>query len=225
MRIITLPFLNRWFHVSLLADEPGLCPAAETHRRVFDLPPGIETRLATLAERDPVQMPLLRSMVRRAGSGRHLYQLSDREIIDHIVEILESRQLILTECEGLALVSGVSEPGVPEEEPVIVPRAAAPRPAAAQEKRPAAKSETEDEPPAEKPPPPPKTAPKTWIGIELVDQKGHPVPNERYRVTLPDGTIREGQLDAQGRARFDDIDPGSCQISFPDLHATEWWAA
>jgi hypothetical protein len=31
-----------------------------------------------------------------------------------------------------------------------------------------------------------------------------------------------GSLDDQGFARFDDIDPGKCLVSFPEIHAKEW---
>ena len=64
---------------------------------------------------------------------------------------------------------------------------------------------------------------KHWIEIELIDDKGKPVPGERYRITLPDGTtLAEGTLDAKGRARVDGIDPGTCKVTFPDLDAPTW---
>jgi len=64
---------------------------------------------------------------------------------------------------------------------------------------------------------------KHWIEIELRDDRGHAVPGERYRITLPDGTtLAEGTLDEKGRARVDGIDPGTCQVTFPDLHKTTW---
>jgi hypothetical protein len=74
------------------------------------------------------------------------------------------------------------------------------------------------------PPPPPRrsTKPTTWIAIELVDDQGKPIPRERFRIELPDGSFVEGQLDAGGRARLDDLDPGTCQITFPDMDAKEW---
>jgi hypothetical protein len=69
--------------------------------------------------------------------------------------------------------------------------------------------------------PPPKPAPpprqKTWVEIELLDEQGQPMAKEHYRIELPDGSIRDGLLDPQGRARIDGIDPGMCQITFPDL--------
>jgi uncharacterized Zn-binding protein involved in type VI secretion len=63
---------------------------------------------------------------------------------------------------------------------------------------------------------------KSWIEIELVDQKGKPVPHERYRVVPPDKKPVEGYLDEKGFARVGGIDAGSCTISFPDLDAATW---
>ena len=68
----------------------------------------------------------------------------------------------------------------------------------------------------------PGPAGKTWIAIVLVDEHGNPVPREQYRIELPDGSVLEGRLDAKGRARQQDIDPGTCKISFPRLEAA-WW--
>ncbi|MEZ4296201.1 MAG: hypothetical protein R3B70_14615 [Polyangiaceae bacterium] len=74
----------------------------------------------------------------------------------------------------------------------------------------------------DEPPPPieqeePAKQEKTWIEIELVDEEGKPVPGERYWILLPDGTTREGRLDEKGRAYFGDLDPGECDVRFPDL--------
>jgi hypothetical protein len=75
-----------------------------------------------------------------------------------------------------------------------------------------------ESPPEESAPEAPveKTA-LSWLEIELVDIKGEPVANEPYKVVLADGTPKEGKLDALGRARFDDIVPGNCQVSFPEI--------
>lgn len=64
----------------------------------------------------------------------------------------------------------------------------------------------------------------TWTEIVLVDDSDppEPVPNVRYRVELPDGSLREGRLDAKGRARITGIAPGTCLVSFPDLDEREW---
>lgn len=58
---------------------------------------------------------------------------------------------------------------------------------------------------------------KHFIEIELVDDEGNPVANERYFVELPDGTSISGSTDAKGYARVDGIDPGTAKVSFPDL--------
>ena len=60
----------------------------------------------------------------------------------------------------------------------------------------------------------------SWVGIKLVDEEGSPAAGEKYRIVLPNGSIREGQLDASGQVRINDIEPGTCQVSFPDLNST-----
>jgi type VI secretion system secreted protein VgrG len=63
----------------------------------------------------------------------------------------------------------------------------------------------------------------SWIEIEMVDEDNNPVPGEAYSITLPDGeTVAEGTLDDKGFARVDGIDPGTCQITFPDLDQDAW---
>lgn len=80
----------------------------------------------------------------------------------------------------------------------------------------------QDRPPPAGPPPAKEEDVRTWIEIELVDQDGKPVVGEKYRIDLPDGTMRRGSLDSNGRARVDQIDPGFCEVSFPGLDASEW---
>jgi hypothetical protein len=66
---------------------------------------------------------------------------------------------------------------------------------------------------------------KTWIEIELLDDSGQPVPAEVYQIELPDGRVVRGRLDSEGKARFRNIDPGTCRVSFPEIDAAEWEAA
>ncbi len=66
---------------------------------------------------------------------------------------------------------------------------------------------------------------KTWIEVQLVDQDDVPVPDQRYLVQLPDGSQMSGNLDAEGKVRFDPIVPGTCQVNFPDINDQEWQAA
>jgi hypothetical protein len=65
---------------------------------------------------------------------------------------------------------------------------------------------------------------KTWIGIHLVDDDDppNPIPYKKYRVTLPDHSEREGMLDENGFARLNGVDPGKCEVTFPDLDASDW---
>lgn len=63
---------------------------------------------------------------------------------------------------------------------------------------------------------------KSWIAIKLVDENNFCVPGEAYRVTLPDGTNVEGDLDEKGYACVKGIDPGTCQVTFPELDKEAW---
>jgi type VI secretion system secreted protein VgrG len=63
---------------------------------------------------------------------------------------------------------------------------------------------------------------KSWIEIELVDEEDNPVPGEKYKVTLPNGKVAQGTLDSKGFAHIGGIDPGTCQITFPNLDKDAW---
>lgn len=70
--------------------------------------------------------------------------------------------------------------------------------------------------------PPLRRPARTWIEIHLVDQYFRPVPNCRYVLKTPAGSILPGVLDDQGAARIEGIEPGACHVSFPDLDAEDW---
>lgn len=61
-----------------------------------------------------------------------------------------------------------------------------------------------------------------WIEIELVDEAGHPIPGEIYKVTMPDGRGYKGSLNNHGWTRIEGFKPGQCKISFPRLDADAW---
>jgi type VI secretion system secreted protein VgrG len=63
---------------------------------------------------------------------------------------------------------------------------------------------------------------KTWFEVKLLDTEGKPVAGEAYKVTLPDGSVSEGTLDDKGMARVEGIDPGSCQVTFPNMDKSVW---
>lgn len=81
--------------------------------------------------------------------------------------------------------------------------------------------EREEEAPAERAPRREETA---WIEIVLTTDDDPPLPMafKRYRIELPNGSVREGQLDSRGVARLAGIDPGTCQVSFPDYDGKRW---
>lgn len=81
--------------------------------------------------------------------------------------------------------------------------------------------EKEEEAPAA---PAPRRDETTWIEIALSTDEDppSPVPFKRYRVELPNGSVREGQLDARGMARLTGIDPGTCKVSFPEYDGKRW---
>ena len=63
----------------------------------------------------------------------------------------------------------------------------------------------------------------SWVEIKLLDPTGKPIPGERYRITLPDGsTLAEGTLNGDGFARVSGIDPGTCKVTFPELDTSTW---
>ena len=65
---------------------------------------------------------------------------------------------------------------------------------------------------------------KSWVEIELFDQKNSPVAHQRFRVVPPGEAAKpiDGFLDDKGFARIAGIDPGICKITFPDLDASSW---
>jgi hypothetical protein len=62
----------------------------------------------------------------------------------------------------------------------------------------------------------------TWIEIELLDPDGKPVSDERFKITMPDGSIQYGRLDSNGKAKIERLQPGSCQVTFPDRDQEVW---
>ncbi|MFH1374528.1 MAG: hypothetical protein ABII79_12105 [bacterium] len=57
---------------------------------------------------------------------------------------------------------------------------------------------------------------KDWVEITLVDGEGNAITNEEYILHLANGQQRRGTLDGSGRAREDDIAPGTVRIEFPN---------
>lgn len=60
-----------------------------------------------------------------------------------------------------------------------------------------------------------------WIELELKWTDDKPVAGQAYRLTLSDGKIVEGKLDAAGVARHDKIPHGQCKVEFPGIDMSE----
>lgn len=54
----------------------------------------------------------------------------------------------------------------------------------------------------------------SWVDFRLQAPDGKPVAGRPFKLTLPDGSVRQGTTDADGRAGTDGIDPGRCTIEF-----------
>lgn len=63
---------------------------------------------------------------------------------------------------------------------------------------------------------------RSWIAIQLLGEDDSPIPNEKYAVLLPGGTVVTGTLDAEGLAKVENIPSGMCSVSFPDLDKDAW---
>ncbi len=61
-----------------------------------------------------------------------------------------------------------------------------------------------------------------WLEIELAGEDGKPIGEAAYKVTLADGSIREGKLTKEGKARLDDLPPGPCKVTFPEFDAASY---
>ena len=58
-----------------------------------------------------------------------------------------------------------------------------------------------------------------WIGIELKDEEGNPIPGAVYKVRLPDGKMMRGRLDDNGKVKLENIpEGGTAEVKFPQIH-------
>lgn len=62
----------------------------------------------------------------------------------------------------------------------------------------------------------------TWIEFVLVDVDDYPLAGEPYEVRLPDQSLQRGELDKDGRVRFNSMLRGIALIRFPRIDALEW---
>lgn len=70
--------------------------------------------------------------------------------------------------------------------------------------------------------PPDQPLPATSVEVKVVDREGDPIGGVRYELTLASGEVRSGTTDPEGMVREDGLDPGTCQLTLPDLDDGEW---
>lgn len=64
-----------------------------------------------------------------------------------------------------------------------------------------------------------------WIEVELVGEDGVGISGVDYLIVTPDGEEHRGVTDAKGAARLQNVLPGECRISFPELDKDAWRAS
>ena len=57
---------------------------------------------------------------------------------------------------------------------------------------------------------------------EPVGEDDLPVPGVKWRITLPGGRQVEGLTNDEGIGRVEGFNPGSCEITFPELDQDFW---
>jgi hypothetical protein len=77
------------------------------------------------------------------------------------------------------------------------------------------------EAPVSRPSPPPPVTEQAWVDIKITYEDGSPFTGN-YVIELPGGRRTEGSPDGDGLVRLRGIDPGTCQLSFPELDADAW---
>lgn len=125
---------------------------------------------------------------------------SDQELVEQLARRMVQEGLLVVSCADswISSILGTAGGAPPPQQP---PRT----------------TPLQDEEAAKKANPPAEPEPRHWLEIELLDDDGKPIAGERYFVELPDGSKLSGRTDSQGRARAEDVDPGTAKVSFPDL--------
>jgi hypothetical protein len=156
-----------------------------------------------------LQRPGNAAAVRRAldDAGHANLSSSDAELLERLAQQIVTQRLAITSCADsyLAATHGTfTEAAASGATAAAAPPADAPTPLDDEQAATAARADA------------PGPEEQHWIEIELLDDDGKPVPHARYSIDLPDGSMRTGTTDASGRAREDDIDPGTARVSFPE---------
>ena len=63
-------------------------------------------------------------------------------------------------------------------------------------------------------PEPPRPRPDAWVGVEVVDSRGRPLPGYRVQVLDPTGASHDLELDSQGSGRLEGLaEDGGCTFT------------
>lgn len=63
---------------------------------------------------------------------------------------------------------------------------------------------------------------KVWVGIELVDMVGAPVPGEEWQILQAGLVVAEGTLDSEGKAALREVENLPYSVRFPNLDLEAW---
>lgn len=151
---------------------------------------------------DAQDVAAMRRMLAEDFQRRGLSQWSDQEVVAEVARLMAQGRL--AGARYTADYHPVAMPSSTAEEAAGAPGDEAPTSAAQ---------------PAEAPPE------TTWVEIALVDEQGAPVAGEEYWVRTASGTAITGRLNAEGKARVRGVEPGTCEVTFPNLNATDWQPA
>ncbi|WP_394849798.1 carboxypeptidase-like regulatory domain-containing protein [Pendulispora brunnea] len=64
----------------------------------------------------------------------------------------------------------------------------------------------------------------TFVVVQLVDPKGEPVAGVRVDLTGPDGQVHSGTTNKAGEVRVEGVEPGTFDLTLPELEGGAWSA-
>ncbi len=191
------------FHIAESLSEERSCQWSDTHAPVTGLD-AVISRIAYSLARDSFAMRKVRDLLEKHNAGS-LLRLDDAGVARLLGQLLRSGRLRAIECGAASRQAPVGRGAAAESDATSEDSSSAGAGSGS------SRGSSKDPGPV-----------KTWVAVELVDEDDAPMMFERYTIKLPDGTTQEGRLDGNGRVRFNGIDPGTCEITFPDFHSKEW---
>lgn len=142
---------------------------------------------------DPLAISTLRSILAEDYTGISLNRMTNQQVLREVAQRLVGKRLYLWR-EPMRMIPTIAGPSV----------------------QPAVKEEAPTKP-SKQPVEAVKEIKKSWIKIELVDEQGNLISGESFKITLPGGKVVTDKLNQSGFARIEDIDAGTCQVTFPNL--------